>query len=50
VLLWFTPAAGVVFAVIAAGIAAGCVVGRYHYAIDVAAALVWAGIVFGVVL
>jgi membrane-associated phospholipid phosphatase len=50
VLLWFTPAAGVVFSVIAAGIAAGCVVGRYHYAIDVAAALVWAGIVFGVVL
>src|SRR5262249_33905072 len=50
VLLWFTPAAGVVFAVIAAGIAAGCIVGRYHYAIDVGAALALAAIVFGIVL
>jgi len=50
VLLWFTPAVGVVFALIAAGIAAGCIVGRYHYAIDVAAALLLAGIVFAVVL
>ena len=50
VLLWFTPAAGVVFAVIAAGIAVGCIVGRYHYAIDVGAALALAAIVFGIVL
>jgi membrane-associated phospholipid phosphatase len=50
VLLWFTPIAGIVFAVIALGIAAGCVVGRYHYAIDVAAAVILAGTVFAVVL
>ena len=42
VLLRFTPAAGIVFALIAAGIAAGCIVGRYHYIIDVAAAVVLA--------
>jgi len=50
VLLWFTPAAGIVFAMIAIGIAAGCIVGRYHYAIDVAAAFVLAGMVFGIVM
>jgi membrane-associated phospholipid phosphatase len=49
VLLRFTPAAGMIFALIAAGIAAGCIVGRYHYIIDVAAALVLAAAVFGIV-
>jgi membrane-associated phospholipid phosphatase len=46
VLLRFVPAAGLVFALIALGIAAGCVVGRYHYAVDVAAAFLLAGTVF----
>jgi len=31
---------------IAIGIALGCVTGRYHYAVDVIAALIVAGIVF----
>ena len=46
VLLWFTPVAGIVFALIAIGIAAGCIVGRYHYVIDVAAAFLLAGTIF----
>jgi membrane-associated phospholipid phosphatase len=46
VLLRFTPIAGAVFALIALGIAVGCVAGRYHYAIDVAAALLLAGSMF----
>jgi membrane-associated phospholipid phosphatase len=37
-----SPAAGTVFAAIAAGIAAGCVIGRYHYFLDVGAALLLA--------
>jgi len=49
VLLRFTPAAGVVFAFIAAGIAAGCIVGRYHYIVDVAAALILAVTIFAIV-
>jgi membrane-associated phospholipid phosphatase len=49
VLLRFSPAAGIVFAFIAAGIAAGCIVGRYHYIIDVGAALVLAATIFGIV-
>jgi membrane-associated phospholipid phosphatase len=49
VLLWFTPVVGILFAVIAAGIAAGCIVGRYHYAIDVAAAFALAGTIFVIV-
>src|SRR5215510_5169905 len=49
VLLRLTPAAGIVFAFIAVGIAAGCIVGRYHYVVDVGAALVLAAIVFAVV-
>ena len=48
VVLRFTPAAGIIFALIALGIAAGCIVGRYHYIIDVAAALVLAGTVFAI--
>jgi membrane-associated phospholipid phosphatase len=46
VLLRFTPAWGIVFALIAAGIAAGCIVGRYHYIVDVAAAFVLAATIF----
>ena len=38
VLLRIAPAWGVVFAIIALGIAAGCIVGRYHYVVDVGAA------------
>jgi membrane-associated phospholipid phosphatase len=49
VLLRFAPAAGVVFAFIAAGIAAGCIVGRYHYIVDVGAALVLAATIFAIV-
>ena len=49
VLLRFTPAAGIVFAIIAGGIAAGCIVGRYHYIVDVAAALILAAIVLVIV-
>jgi hypothetical protein len=49
VLLRLTPLAGVVFAFIAVGIAAGCIVGRYHYIIDVVAAFVLAAMVFGIV-
>ena len=45
VLLRLTPAAGIVFSFIAIGIAAGCIVGRYHYIVDVGAALVLAGVV-----
>jgi membrane-associated phospholipid phosphatase len=49
VLLRFTPPAGIVFAFIAVGIAAGCIVGRYHYIIDVVAAFVLAAMVFAIV-
>jgi len=38
VLANFALWAGIVFSLIALGIAAGCIVGRYHYAVDVAAA------------
>jgi hypothetical protein len=38
-----------VFLLIAVGIALGCVVGRYHYALDVIAAVIVAGIVFAAV-
>jgi membrane-associated phospholipid phosphatase len=49
VLLRFSPLAGIVFAFIAVGIAAGCIVGRYHYIVDVVAAFVLAAMVFGIV-
>jgi membrane-associated phospholipid phosphatase len=49
VLLRLSPAAGIVFAFIAVGIAAGCIVGRYHYIVDVGAAFILAGIVFVIV-
>jgi membrane-associated phospholipid phosphatase len=49
VLFWFTPPAGILFSLIALGIAAGCVVGRYHYILDVAAALLWSLAIFGIV-
>src|SRR5262245_36964423 len=49
VVLQFTPAAGIVFAFIAAGIAAGCIVGRYHYIVDVGAAFVLAATIFATV-
>jgi membrane-associated phospholipid phosphatase len=48
VLLDLTPHLGLVFLLIALGIAAGCIVGRYHYAVDVAAAFVLAGAAFAV--
>jgi len=46
VLLRDAPVAGFIFLLIAMGIALGCVTGRYHYAVDVIAALIVAGIVF----
>ena len=49
VLLRFTIAAGLVFAFIAAGIAAGCIVGRYHYVVDVVTAFVVAATIFAIV-
>jgi len=45
-LLRFAAPMGLVFLFIAIGIALGCVVGRYHYAIDVVAALLLAGAMF----
>ena len=49
VLLRLTPVVGIVFAFIAAGIAAGCTVGRYHYIVDVVAALGLAATIFAIV-
>jgi membrane-associated phospholipid phosphatase len=49
VLLRETPAIGLLFLAIAAGIAMGCVSVRYHYAVDVIAAVILASIVFAVV-
>jgi membrane-associated phospholipid phosphatase len=49
VLLRDAPIAGFIFLLIAMGIALGCVTGRYHYAVDVIAALIVAGIVFAAV-
>ena len=49
-LLYLSTATGVVFAVIALGIAAGCIAGRYHYAIDVGAAILLSVVVFTLVL
>ena len=49
VLLRDTPVAGLIFLLIAMGISLGCVTGRYHYAVDVIAALIVAGIVFAAV-
>lgn len=49
VLLRDVPVAGFIFLLIATGIALGCVTGRYHYAVDVIAALIVAGVVFAVV-
>jgi membrane-associated phospholipid phosphatase len=46
VLLRDVPVAGFIFLLIAVGIALGCVTGRYHYAVDVIAALIVAGVVF----
>jgi len=46
VLLRFTPSMGIVFVLIAVGIAAGCIVGRYHYIVDVTAAFLLAAIAF----
>jgi membrane-associated phospholipid phosphatase len=44
------PVAGVVLFVLAASIAVACVVGRYHYVVDVAAGMALAGLVWVVVL
>jgi membrane-associated phospholipid phosphatase len=49
VIFRFTTTAGVVFGLIAAGIAAGCIVGRYHYIVDVISALVVAATMFAIV-
>ena len=46
VLLRFTPLAGIVFVLISLGIAAGCIVGRYHYIVDVGAAFLLAALAF----
>jgi len=48
VLLRFSPVTGVVFVFIALGIAAGCVVGRYHYAVDVGAAFLLSATTFAI--
>jgi membrane-associated phospholipid phosphatase len=50
VLVRLTPMTGVVFAVIAAGIALGCVSGRYHYALDVITAVLLSVAVFVIVI
>jgi hypothetical protein len=49
VLLRFAPSFGIVFLLIAIGIALGCISGRYHYALDVIAALVLAILIFSIV-
>jgi membrane-associated phospholipid phosphatase len=46
VLLRFSPSTGIVFVLIALGIAVGCIVGRYHYAVDVAAAFLLSATTF----
>jgi membrane-associated phospholipid phosphatase len=50
VLLRFAPSMGIVFVFIALGIAVGCIVGRYHYAVDVGAAFLLSAITFAIVL
>ena len=50
VLLRFSPSTGIVFVLIALGIAVGCVVGRYHYAVDVGAAFLLSATTFAIVL
>jgi membrane-associated phospholipid phosphatase len=49
VLLRFAPTAGILFVLIAAGIAVGCIAGRYHYAVDVAAAVLLSAAIFAIV-
>ncbi len=46
VLLRYSPGWGLVFTVIAIGIAGGCMAGRYHYVLDVAAAFLLASVMF----
>jgi membrane-associated phospholipid phosphatase len=48
VLLRIAPAWGVLFAIIALGIAAGCIVGRYHYVVDVGAAFLLSAAVLAI--
>jgi membrane-associated phospholipid phosphatase len=48
-LLPVLPAAGVVALVLAATIAVGCIVGRYHYVIDVVTGIVLAVVVWAIV-
>jgi membrane-associated phospholipid phosphatase len=50
VLLHFSPAEGTIFALIAVGIAAGCIVGRYHYIVDVGAAFGLAVTIFAIIV
>jgi len=50
VLLRFAPGVGAVFVLVALGIAFGCVVGRYHYTVDVGAAFLLAATMFALVL
>jgi len=45
-LLRFLPAAGAAFLVLALGIAAGAVLGRYHYVVDALIGIALAGVVF----
>ena len=42
VLLQYAPAVGILFSIIALGISLGCIAGRYHYSVDVIAALILA--------
>lgn len=46
VILRAMPVVGTVFLIVATSIAIGAVIGRYHYAIDAFAAILWAAIVF----
>jgi len=43
------PGMGVVFLILAASIAVACVVGRYHYAVDVVAGIALALAIWAVV-
>ena len=45
-LLCPTPVAGIIFLIIAVGIAGGAVLGRYHYTLDAALAIFFSGLIF----
>lgn len=48
VILRVAPTIGIAFLVVAISIAIGAVIGRYHYAADAVAAVLWAAIVYWV--